>query len=300
MRILTFLILVTLISISACEQKRIDLKKAHAFYDSLNDEIGYHQDQQIFIDKMTKALIAVKEDPNIIIDTKELLDLFEKAKANNILKQNNIEKLVEVDENINCKKKTLDYFNTFNITYQHEFPKTIQIFQGHSIFRFEKAKNLLYPKLELIKEKEIEMTNSRDEFKAKYEALGVKFKRTGNDFEYVSLNEYKFSFANIEDGTKIWLLSFSGDKMNTEDKIFYGQFIGINKSNGDTIRILAEASFQQYDVNKPLKNATFKNYLPDTTKLKMKNNAFVIFNKNDKLIEHGDYKTAFGILFFEK
>ncbi len=87
---------------------------------------------------------------------------------------------------------------------------------------------------------------------------------------------------------------------NTDYKIYYKQFIGINKSNGDTLRILALAAMQRYDIDKAPRIGTFKADLPMRNQLTPSENEYIIFNTNQANIEKGNYKTAFGLLSFEE
>ncbi|MEI9958454.1 MAG: hypothetical protein WDM90_19600 [Ferruginibacter sp.] len=256
----------------SCGQTKVDTKKAFAFFDAVNAQITLNKaNQQKFIDTLTAALLSLKENPNAIIDTKELQLLLEQSKAIAIEKEKNIGELVEVDNDIIYKQKTLDYVKAFNDAYQNEFPKCIQILVGEKDGRLEAAGKLIYPKLKSIKEKEIEMKSAQNTFETKYVELSkAKGRRTEGDYEFIKLKDFKFTFAPIEDGTKIELLSFSGGKQNTDYKIYYKQFIGINKSNGDTLRILALAAMQRYDIDKAPRIGTFKADLPMRNQLTTK------------------------------
>src|SRR5882757_5866132 len=59
-----------------------------------------------------------------------------------------------------------------------------------------------------------------------------------DDFTYVPFREYKFVQADIKPGTGIRILAFSGGKESKDKTIYDCQFIGINQSTGDTVRIL--------------------------------------------------------------
>lgn len=61
----------------------------------------------------------------------------------------------------------------------------------------------------------------------------------GQQIEFTPLNETSFVMDSIPAGIVIDLIAYSGGKKNTKDDIYYYQFIGVNKSNHDTIRILS-------------------------------------------------------------
>lgn len=302
MRNSTSLTLLLLISFSSCGQTKADPKKAFEFYDAVNIQIALNKPtQQKFIDKMTMAILAVKENSAAAIDTKELLSLLKYSASKNLEREKNIENLVEVDDDINFKKKTLDYVKTFNDAYQNEFLVVIQIFADAKDNKFERAKDLLFSKLQLIKTKELEMKSSRITFKTKYEELSKSQPiRTGSDYEFVNLRDFKLSNTEIKEGTKIELLSFSGGDDLPEDNIYYKQFIGVNNITGDTLRILALADIQRYDLDKALRIGTYTMDLPIRNQMKPSNNEYIIFNKNQEEIEKGNYKTVFGILKFDE
>jgi hypothetical protein len=57
--------------------------------------------------------------------------------------------------------------------------------------------------------------------------------------EYVPFDQYKFEQAEIEPGTAVKLLAYSGGKPSELDGIYYSQFIAVNETTGDTIRLLS-------------------------------------------------------------
>ena len=302
MKNFTTIILSILILFSSWGQIKIDKKKANSFFKAVNYQIDLNKpDQQEFINKLFFALSLVKENSDTIINTEDLQVLYESSKAKNIVRQANIEMLTEIDTQINYKNKVLDYIKTFNEAYENEFPRTIQILKEHTEDRFERTKIFLYPKLQMIKSKEIALTSSQREFRSKYLEINNSLsksdtRRTGSDFEYIKLNEFSYSRVNIKDGTKIKLLSFSGGQDAEDGKISYSQFIGINNSNGDTLRVLALANKQHYDLDKQPQIGTFKSEM--LIKNKSGDIEYIIFNKAQADIEKGNYKTVFGILNF--
>jgi len=279
-----------------------DSKKAFEFYDSVNKQIALGKPkQQEFIDKLTTSLLTIRENKNAIIDTKELQALFDLAKTTNEERQRNLEMISEFDTDLNYKGFVMDYFKSYNGLYQDEIPKAIKIFGEKSEDRFERVGNLLMPKLKLTKQKELALKQAQSDFKAKYEALNKSEpKRTGSDYEFVKLKDFKFTTTTIKEGTKIELLSYSGGDDLSEENIYYKQFIGIDKNNGDTLRVLALAQMQNYDLDKALRIGTYSIDLEVRNQMTPSDKEYIIFNTNQADIEKGNYKTVFGILKFDK
>ena len=301
MRITTLIFGALFIFLTSCGQTSKNTKKAFDFYSLVNKQIAFgRQAQQNFIDKLTSSLLAVKNNKNAVIDTKELESLFRVAKTKNIERQSNLDKIAEFDNDINYKGVTMEYFKSYNTFYEDEIPKAISIFGEKSEDRFEKIGNLLMPKLTITKQKELALKQAQKEFEAKYEET-VKSNsiRTNGDYEYIKLKDFPYKLTDIKDGTEIELMSFSGgDVKNEKNKIYYKQFIGINKSNGDTVRILALAAMQDYDFEKAQRIGTFKNISSRGNEIATSEKEFIIFNKNQAKVENGTYKTAFGLLEF--
>ena len=301
MRITTLVFISLLVFLTSCGQTKLDSKKAFEFYAVINKQIALGRpDQQKFIDKLTSSLLAVKDNKDIVIDTKVLQTLFDLAKSKNYERQINLEKIAEFDNDINYKTLTMDYFKSFNGLYEVEIPKAILIFGEKSEDRFERLGSLLMPKLKMTKQKELLLKQGQKDFEEKYEEkIKSNTIRTNGDYDYVKLKDFPYKLIEIKDGTKIEVMSFSGgDFENGEDKICYKQFIGINKSNGDTVRILALAAIQNYDFEKAIRVGTFKNILPNRSEMTTSEKEFIIFNKNQSKVEKGNYKTAFGFLEF--
>ena len=128
------------------------------------------------------------------------------------------------------------------------------------------------------------------------------------NFRYVRLEDFKYSHAAIEEGTEIQILSFSGGKDCTPEESYYYQFIGINLSTNDTVRILAPC--QIVDINARPGRGTFTPW-QETGKIidnvlkehgekgLISEKRFVVFNKHQKDIEDKVYKTAIGTLGFK-
>jgi len=127
-------------------------------------------------------------------------------------------------------------------------------------------------------------------------------------FDYVKLKDFKYQKAVIATGTEIQILSFSGGKECGSEESYYYQFIGIDKSNGDTVRILAPCqvvdlnlkpsmgSYTPWDstesmVNKALRENGESDFINENT--------FVVFNKQNARLESKNYKTAIGLLVFD-
>jgi hypothetical protein len=94
------------------------------------------------------------------------------------------------------------------------------------------------------------------------------------NFKHQSLNEFPDTVTSLPSGTAIRILAYSGgDVGKRSGELYYCQFIGINQTTGDTVRILAaalnveEASTDgkpvltpatTYDFDKGVTDATFK------------------------------------------
>ena len=127
------------------------------------------------------------------------------------------------------------------------------------------------------------------------------------NFDYVELRDFKYQKALLATGTEIQILSFSGGKECSPKESYYYQFIGIDKSTGDTVRILAPCqkidlnlnpsvgSYTPWDstesiINKELRQNGESNFISE--------NIFVVFNKQNAILEKREFKTAIGSLSF--
>ena len=172
MKLFTQGLLSILIVFYSCTETNVDTTKAFNFFDSVNYQIGLnHAQQQSFIDQLNEAILSVRENKIASVDTKELEDLLRISTSINFRKVENIENLSEIDTDIKFKHKALEYYRTFNIAYKNEIPRVIKILALQTEDRFDRSKDLLFPKLKLIKEKEIEMVDSQKKFRAKYERI---------------------------------------------------------------------------------------------------------------------------------
>lgn len=134
------------------------------------------------------------------------------------------------------------------------------------------------------------------------------------EFEFKKLEDFKFTPAHLKDGTRIELLAFSGNggKDCEPEVSYYCQFIGINRENGDTVRILARC--QQYDLQNTPRLGTFTSEstfdsILDSAALKIpqegftfsgKEKKYVVINNKPELLdlENKNFKTAIGTLAF--
>jgi hypothetical protein len=163
--------------------------------------------------------------------------------------------------------------------------------------------------------------------------------RPEQEYVYVPLKDYKYDPASIQPGTEVKLLAFSGGKQTeTDGDVYYYQFIVLNESTGDTLRILtpfisvdesAEGKNKtytkpwQFDPAKGITEAFYElcdsssklllqtNLLIETNRLdtsadfqslvnNTRLNEFVVVNKSMGIFEDPAYKTAIGILNFKK
>ena len=167
----------------------------------------------------------------------------------------------------------------------------------------------------------------------KTEAVNV----TG-EFKYVPLADLKYKPADISTGTEVEILANLDGPKDNGDTVYYYQFIVLNKTNGDTVRILCpeitvdeEAGIDGktstspllYDMSKGITTASFE--LIDSSKSLLLNgenmdkmintndsatinhllspsNAIkiVVFDKNDSDKRIFRFKTAVGVLNFKK
>ena len=156
--------------------------------------------------------------------------------------------------------------------------------------------------------------------------------------DYQPLEDYEYTPATITPGSAIELLAFSGGKRSDENNLYYYQFVGIDKSKGDTIKILlpvisvdeAEGietktytTPLQFNSDKGITTAYFEQ-LPSDTALNLINGTeansggeistekiqamldgkshqkpYVVLNKSIDLFQR-DYKAVIGVLNFKQ
>jgi hypothetical protein len=285
--------------LTSCGQSRVETIQARAYFDSINFQINTNRDlQQSLIDNATVAILTVKEDKTATIDTKSLQQLLDSAKKKNFLRQQNIEKITEVDAEINYKGKVLDYVQHFNNLYDKEFKDFLVILNDKEQDRFAKGAAILMPKLKLIKEREIEFKNAQQAFKSKYPVDEDGAIRTKPDYEFVRFSEFKYQKADLKDGEEISLLSFSGGVDCEYETTYFKQFIGIVKSSGDTVRILSPC--QTYDTQNPIQISYYNSDIHYATQNSDTKNYFIVFNKHQTSLEKRNLKTAIGMLSFKE
>lgn len=123
-------------------------------------------------------------------------------------------------------------------------------------------------------------------------------------YEYIPLEEYKYTAATIKDGSSINILSFSGGKMCDEKNLYYVQFIAIDSLTNDTVRIFSACTTYQEDFPRTgsFNNTTSNDaaqQLVEKGLQKNGKNQYVVFNKDNAGIEKGNYKTTFGTVGFK-
>ncbi len=158
-------------------------------------------------------------------------------------------------------------------------------------------------------------------------------------FTYTPLGQYQYTEADIQAGTELQLLAFSGGVESDEDNQYYYQFIVYDKAKGDTLRVLcplisiAESvngldnktytSPLQYDLKKRVMQAFYEpmdsthNLLLQTEKVvemtegnapadfeslmkKVDKKRFVVSCKDYPELDNPAYRTAIGILNFKE
>ncbi len=159
------------------------------------------------------------------------------------------------------------------------------------------------------------------------------------DFEYIPLNDYNYTPAKVDAGTAMRVIGWSGGKDSDKDNIYYCQFITINSSNGDTVRVLASLiSFDSpengevhtihttsaiYDGRKEITDAVFVPEDSTSTLLlntpvdfetdkkdqqnvdadnlyKIKRPRLLSINKSLPMLQTPSYKTVIGVLNFKE
>lgn len=157
--------------------------------------------------------------------------------------------------------------------------------------------------------------------------------KIAQDYEYIPLEKYSFEKADIKPGTRLKLLAFSGGNANDKEHTYYYQFIALDETTGDTLRILTPLiSFDspdapntfttplQFDAAKGITSATYELY--DSSNIAMqlmsipanepdsaitsalnkerKSVEYVVSNKSYYFFENPHYKTAIGVLHFNE
>ena len=169
-------------------------------------------------------------------------------------------------------------------------------------------------------------------------SVGCNNHKTLNLVDYQPLEDYQYTPASVTPGSEIELLAFSGGKRSDENNLYYYQFVGIDKSKGDTIKILLpvisideDAGVEtktyttplQFNPDKGITTAYFEQ-LPSDTALNLINGteanpggeistekiqdmldgkshqkAYVVLNKSIDLFQR-NYKAVIGVLNFKQ
>lgn len=161
--LLTLLILQTFLF--SCHQKPNSIKKnqfAKTIHDYTNGQIK--ASQQKFVDMLTENLQSLQQNNDVVINTKQLKELLDKAKQANQLSFQHLQNTIEIDKGINLRQKALDENELFKSLYENEFPKTIEILESKNKNKLEEISKLLTGK----KEEEIKKIQS-DAKEADYE-----------------------------------------------------------------------------------------------------------------------------------
>lgn len=288
------------IVLSSCGgEHKTDIFLARSYFDSIKHELAIGKKiQQKLIDESTSVLLSIKADTAFTVDIQSFQALVDSAKIANGATQQNIEKITEIDPQINYKAKVLEYLKLFESFYENEYKEFVVVVNQKREDRFEKATRLMLSKLKTIKEHETGLENAKADFNNKYPVDPDGVAKTEPDFEYVKLKDFKYTQANINPGEEISLLSYSGGKDCSDKTIYYEQFIGVVKSTGDTVRILTPC--QVYDREKAYRIAYFQGDVTAGALNLLPGEALVVFNKNQPFLEKMDLKTTIGTLSFKE
>ena len=159
-----------------------------------------------------------------------------------------------------------------------------------------------------------------------------------DELDFKPLKDFAYTPATIAPGTEIELLALSGGKESDEETIYFWQFIGIDKSSGDTVRIISSlisvanssdpndktyTTPMQYDPDKRITAADFypadssqklaaefgaagsgdKQLTEDQIKKIMEGKSgrkeVIVINKGMDIFQR-NYKTALGVLNFKQ
>lgn len=165
-----FLICITAIFLASCQPPKVTTARAIAFYDSINHEINLARPStQRFIDNTTETLSKIKNDKYIKVNTAELKVQLESVKAKNIATLKFMEKITEVDTDINYKKKTVNYIKILDTLLNNEFKACLIVIEQNQDNRFEDCENILRPRLMQLKSALLDYAETKIEFKNKYQ-----------------------------------------------------------------------------------------------------------------------------------
>jgi hypothetical protein len=256
--------------------------------------------RQKLIDTAKEMISIIKNDEDAKFDAKPIRQLLDNVRINNDLRIKNIERITEIDGELNYKAEALDFIKTFNDFYETEYEEFLNAIDGDRSDCFEKCKKILLPKLLIIDEKTKKLADIRQFYKTKYsrKRRETKSENISIIFTYKRLSELNYKMITIPEGTKIRLLSYSGGPCNTINPLYF-QFIGIDQETKDTVRILTLCQSQDFEIKPSPRFGTFKENFLHQYNADQANESFVIFNQELSDLEKGDYKTAIGVLVFE-
>lgn len=160
----------------------------------------------------------------------------------------------------------------------------------------------------------------------------IKSKFSDKHIYLTPLNRFPYPISQLEKGTSLKLIAVAFGSESDSEHTYYYQFLGINQSSGDTLRILAPiisvgkentyTSPKLYNHDKGVETATFEpkdssfdlkiNLVASPEKLEADPNAFdkmqkksnademVLMVRGVPLFENSHYKTVVGALHFDE
>lgn len=160
----------------------------------------------------------------------------------------------------------------------------------------------------------------------------IKNKMNSNNVYTIPLNRYPYPISQLEKGTPLKLIAFAFGEESDKEHTYYYQFLAVNQSTGDTLRVLTplinvgeENTYTTptlYNHDKGIETATFipkdstfnmlmnlsnmgEKIMTDSSgidQLFKKSNAteMVVMVKNVPLFERPHYKSVIGALHFDQ
>ncbi len=294
-------ILLLLAHLFSCTSKKPDTARAYSFYDSVNTQLELNRSfREKLMDTVEQMLSIIKGNEDAQFNTKPIHEHLEDVKVDNDQRRRNIVRIIEVDKEIGFKKKALDYIKTMNDFYEKEYEEFLNIVDETQGDRFKMASKILIPKLLEIKEKAREIAAAAQRFEAKYtrNEPAPEDKKTAELFSYKKLSELNYQMIPIPEGTEIRVFSYSGGNCSEVNDIYH-QFIGIDQTTNDTIRVLTLCQTMDREVSGPPRWGVFKVNFPSVYNASKADESFVVFNSKMRFIEDRNYKTVVGILEFK-
>jgi hypothetical protein len=124
--------------------------------------------QQDFLDNLAKDVLLVKDNNDVVIDTKELSQLMDSAKKYINRRITGINNLEEQDKEIDLKNKSLKYSLLLKSGYENEFKTCLEIMKKVQENKYNTLSELVRPKLIAISESKKELENAIQEMMSKY------------------------------------------------------------------------------------------------------------------------------------